>query len=92
MTKIKIEQLIWDAFNLEHIKKHKVTKEEVEEVVQTVKTHKYVKEGRILLMGRTGKRIVSVIVSKETENRYYPITARDAAKKERRQFYESEKK
>jgi uncharacterized DUF497 family protein len=75
MTKIKISQLIWDEWNTEHIKKHKI-----------------VKYGRILLIGRINKRILSIIVAQEEKNTYYVVTARDAAKKERVQFYEKENK
>ena len=40
MTKIKIEQLIWDEWNKEHIKKHKVAVSEVEEAVQNINAHR----------------------------------------------------
>ena len=33
MTKIIVKQLVWDEWNLEHIKKHQVTKEEINELV-----------------------------------------------------------
>lgn len=92
MTKIKISQLIWDDWNKEHIKKHKVTIAEVEEAIGNVTTHKIVKNGRVLLIGRVNKRILSVIVAQEEENTYYVVTARDAATKERKQFYEKENK
>lgn len=92
MAKIKIEQLIWDEWNVEHIKKHNVTQKEIEEAVVSVVTHKKGYSRRILLIGRTGTRIVSVVISKETMDRYYIVTARDADKKERKLVYEKEKK
>lgn len=88
----KITQLVWDEWNKEHIKKHSVTIAEVEESVQRAAAHKIVKNGRRLLIGRAGTRIISVILSQETEKQYYVVTARDAAKKERRQVYEKENK
>ena len=92
MTKIKISQLVWDSWNKEHIKKHNVTVIEVEKAILHVKTHRIVKNGRILLIGRINDRILSVIIAQEENNTYYIVTARDAAKKERRQFYEKENK
>ena len=92
MTKIKISQLIWDNWNKEHIKKHNVTIADVEEAIQNVKTHKLVKHGRILLIGRVNKRVLSVIIDQEEKHTYYIVTARDATKKERRQFDEKENK
>jgi uncharacterized DUF497 family protein len=92
MTKIKVSQLIWDRWNTEHIKKHNVTKAEVEKAVANAKTHMLVKQGRILLIGRVGKRILSVILNQEEKHSYYVVTARDAAKKERGQLYGKEEK
>jgi len=90
MTKIILEQLIWDDWNTGHIKKHKVTRAEVEEAIQRVKTHEEVKNGRFLLIGRAGSRLLSVILSQEEGNKYYVVTARDAARKERKHFYEED--
>lgn len=92
MIKIKIEQLLWDEFNIEHIKKHNVTRVEVEEAVQNIKTHREGYSGRIFLIGRTRKRILAILVALEENKQYYPITARDADKKERRLLYENENK
>lgn len=92
MTEIKIEQLVWDEWNVKHIKKHNVTQKEIEEAVTSVITHKKGYSERILLIGRTGTRIVSVVVKKERTGYYYIVTARDADKKERRLVYEKEKR
>ncbi len=35
MTKIKIESIIWDEWNVAHIAKHKIVIEEVEQVLQS---------------------------------------------------------
>ena len=92
MTKIRIEQLIWDEFNTEHIKKHHVTKEVVEEAIQNINTHKEGYSGRIILIGRVGKRILAILVAPEENKKYYPVTVRDADKKERKLLYDNEKK
>jgi uncharacterized DUF497 family protein len=88
----KITSLVWDNYNKEHIKKHNVTVREVEKAVQSAKTHKKVKNGRFLLIGRTGTRILSIILVQETKKTYFVVTARDAARKERILFYEKENK
>ena len=83
MTEIKIEQIVWDEWNVKHINKHNVTQEEVEEVVTTIITHKKGYSGWILLIGRT--RIVSVVVKRDRTGSYYVVTARDADEKEKSQ-------
>lgn len=48
MTKIKINQLIWDEWNREHIKKHNVTPQQVEEALLKVVAHKRGYGGRVV--------------------------------------------
>ena len=62
MTEIKIEQIVWDEWNVKHINKHNVTQEEVEEVVTTIITHKKGYSGRVLLIG--------IAVQKQTGENY----------------------
>lgn len=92
MTRIVIKKLVWDKYNIEHIKKHGVVQDEVEEIAKGIITHKKVKLGRYSIFGRVGSRILTVIINRKETGVYYPITARDAAKKERRKIYEKEKK
>jgi len=40
MTKIKVRKLIWDSYNLEHIKKHAVRVNEVYFAVNNLAYHK----------------------------------------------------
>ena len=91
MTRIRIKKLIWDEFNTGHIKKHNVSQKEVEHVVKNIITHKKAKSGRYLIIGRTGSRIISIAVSRNEVGIYYPVTARDSDKKERKLVYEKEK-
>lgn len=90
MTRIKIKELVWDDFNREHIKKHNVTVEEAEVAVKNLIAHKRAKKGKYLALGRSGSRILAII-GKEKTGIYYPATARDADKPERRIVYEKEK-
>ena len=90
MTKIKISQLIWDEWNTEHIKKHNVTITEVKEAIQNINAHRKGYAGRILLIGRAGKRTLAIVVAPKENSKYYPVTVRDADKKERRLVHDNE--
>ncbi|MDP3973980.1 MAG: hypothetical protein Q8P92_04060 [Candidatus Daviesbacteria bacterium] len=92
MTRIKIKKLVWDEWNIEHIKKHNVIQSEVEEISKNIIIHKKVKLGRYSIFGRVSSRILTVIINRKASGIYYPVTARDAAKKERRKLYEKEKR
>ncbi len=85
MVKIRVtkKDLIWDEKNVQHIARHNLNRAEVEKVLdgQYKSTRTY--EGRIMLIGKSDSRIVSIVLAKEVGG-YYPITARDASKKERR--------
>ncbi len=92
MTRIVVKKLIWDERNVKHIKKHNVTASEVESTARNTIVHKKAKQGRYLIIGRVGSRILTVIVDRKGVGIYYLVTARDAAKKERRNVYAKEKK
>ncbi len=92
MTRIVVKKLIWDERNVEHIKKHNVTVDEVGSVAKSTLAHRKAKKGRYLIIGRAGKRILSVVLSRQGVGIYYLVTARDADKRERRILYEKEKK
>lgn len=91
MTRIVIKEIIWDEWNINHIKKHSVDPSEVLEATKKVLVHKKVKNGRYLVVGRVGKRMLALILKREKTGVYYLVTARDAAKKEREKAYEKEK-
>lgn len=92
MTDIRLKQLIWDNWNINHIKKHNVTVKEAEEAVSNILAHRMGYGRKIILIGRSGKRLLAMIMAHEQENKYYVVTARDADKKERRLVYEKEGK
>lgn len=91
MTRIVIKKFIWTEYNQEHIKKHKVTKEEIEKVGKDFIYHRKTHAGRYLAVGRVGTRIVTLVINRELQGHYYLVTARDASKKERKDLYEKEK-
>jgi len=92
MTRIVIKQLIFDKFNLNHIKKHRVTPWEIQVVGKKIIYHKRTYKGRYLIIGRSGKRLIAMVLKRLDIGKYYLITARDAGKKERRIVYEKENK
>ena len=92
MTQIVVEKLIWNEYNRKHIRKHKVTEQETETVGQRIIYHKKSYSGRYLIVGRSGTRLLAVVIRRIAAKNYLVVTARDASKKERRKVYEIEKK
>lgn len=82
---ITITQLIWDDWNIEHIARHDVVPEEVERSLSDPDAlFLKAKEGRVMVLGRTEKRLLTIVLNaQETNGVYYVITARDMSKKER---------
>ena len=93
MTRIVIKELIWDETgNLRHIRKHNVTRVEVEEAGKNLIYHRKVKRKLFLAVGRSGKRLITIIIKWKQIGKYYVVTARDSSKKERKDVYEKENK
>lgn len=90
MTGIKVKTLIWNDFNIEHIKKHKVTKKEVEIAISNITYYEKADKDRYKAVGRSGKRILSVIINRDEKTTYYVVTARDSSKKEKQKLYDKE--
>lgn len=82
---IKIRKLIWDDWNVEHIKEHKVSVDEVEEVCQKAEKSLKTYQRRLIVLGKTKKkRFLTIVLTPKTKNKYYVVTARDASRKERK--------
>jgi len=82
---VQIKQLVWDNWNVGHIRRHKVDTREVEEAcrlaLKTLKTY----QGRLMILGKTKKgRLLTVVIAPISQNKHYVVTARDMSKKERR--------
>ncbi len=95
MIEIKIKKLVWDKWNLEHIKKHDVRREEVEEAVLNRIEVKHSYNERFLIAGKIANgRMITVILSLERNDEYYVVSARDTSRSERRtiKIYEKCKK
>ncbi len=80
-----IRNLIWDDWNLDHIKKHSVLVTGVEQSLRD----KYVvfiagHSRRVLSLGRADERLITTVLERQGDSQdYYVVTARDMAKKER---------
>lgn len=86
---MKIDELIFNERNIEHIARHNVLPEEVKEVVEGKILPLEAKLGRIMIIGKTkAGRSLAVILEKVKGNVYFPVTARDADRKERRMYQE----
>lgn len=93
MTRIVIRELIWhETGNLRHIRKHNITKDEVEDAGKNLIYHKRGKRELYLAIGRSGKRLITIIILWKATGKYYVVTARDSSKKERKDAYEKENK
>ena len=88
-----IRHLTWDDWNVAHIARHEVTRDEVGEVWHS---DYIVREGynsRIMLIGpTTTDRILAVVLESEGDGIYYVVTARPADRKERRTYREEQRK
>lgn len=91
MTSIKVKTIIWDRWNTDHIKKHRVLIREVEEAGQNIIYHRKSEKNRFLAVGRSGTRMLTLIIRRLESTKYFLVTARDASKKERNIVYEKDK-
>ena len=91
MTRIIVKELVWDEWNKSHISKHNVTEGEAAEAGKNLIYHRRSYDQRYLAIGRSDKRLITLIISRKGKGRYYLVTARDSDKNERRKVYEKEK-
>lgn len=84
---MNIKRLRWNEWNIEHIQRHRISQDEVEEVCYS--RHFAVKSGRskMALWGQTADgRYLLVILVVEEYGDFYPISARDMEEKEKRNY------
>ena len=90
---LTIRRLIWDAWNVAHIARHHVIPEEVEEVChgQPITSQTY--KGRLRVVGPTRRNRMLTVILAPTDNEgvYYPVTARPADRKERRNYEQQQR-
>ncbi|WP_290898921.1 BrnT family toxin [Ferroglobus sp.] len=78
--------LVWDDWNVDHIAKHGVSVEEVEEAVKDSRKVIWKHRGRYVMIASAHGRILFIVLEKiiGEKNSYYVITARDATNSEKR--------
>lgn len=90
---MKIKRLRWNEWNIEHIQRHGVSQNEVEEVCYS--KHFAIKSGRgkMALWGQTvdGRYLLVILVIEEYGD-FYPISARGMEEKEKRNYKKWTKK
>ena len=83
-----IRHLIWDDWNVAHIARHEVTRDEVEEACRGQPVISETYKGRLRVVGptRSGRMLTVILSPEDDEGVYYPVTARSADRKERRNY------
>jgi uncharacterized DUF497 family protein len=84
-------RLLWDDAAIEHIARHRVETWEVEEALsdkQRKPSHAYRKgkERRVAYLGKTDEGRILFIVLAFTHRGLYPVTAREASKREKQSY------
>lgn len=86
-----VTKLIWDTWNVDHIARHSVMPDEVEEVCKKSFFASQTYERRIRIIGKTRSgKILTIILAPKGRNEYYPVTARSASHSEQRIYIEKE--
>lgn len=84
-SKYRKFNIVWDKWNLEHIKKHNVSKYEVEIFFKNKNLLVESYKGRLIIIGKTKRgRLLTTILSFEKQKDAYIVSARDSSKKERK--------
>ena len=83
-----VRRLIWDTWNITHIARHDVIPEEVEEVCHGQPSTSQTYKGRLRVVGptRSHRMLTVMLAPTEEPGVYYPVTARPADRKERRNY------
>ena len=93
MKELSILGLVWDSFNESHIwERHQLTRAEVEEVAYGPAENLYARHtygSRFFVIGpKADRRLMVLILAPKGPGKYYPVSARPADRKERREYRE----
>jgi len=84
---VRIRYLDWDHHNIEHIRRHHVSPQEVEEVCKGRFWFRRGRDRRHLFFGQTYAGRYLFLVMREVEKGVFrPITARDMTERERQTY------
>lgn len=90
---VKIDKIIWDEWNVEHIARHGVVPSEVEELLHGSYILRESYRGRLKIVGRTKNgRFLAIAVHEDFENSFYLVTARDADLEEQTDYLDEKRK
>jgi len=82
-----IHELLFDEWNEDHIVRHQIIPEEVEEICLSDPFVSKTRQSRLRVIGQTDAgRYLTVILAPQGQGVYYPVTARDATHAERRLY------
>ncbi len=88
MSDTRIDYLVWDEWNRDHIEKHGVLPEAAEEVIRSSPFVRETYKGRLLVVGlTTSDRFLAVVVSPVSgrDTTFYVVSARPASRRDRRE-------
>ncbi len=86
---MRINELLWDDENVEHIAAHHVEIDEVEDVCYGRNLIERAGSGKHAILGQTNEgRYLFIVVARREPGRFRIITARDMTPAERRRFAE----
>lgn len=92
MKTVKGINLVWDEWNREHIKKHKISEVEVNQAFKAKEVVLESYKSRLITVGRTKKgRLLTIVLSFEKQKNAYMVSARDSSKKERKIYNDKNK-
>ena len=84
---MRIDELIFNEKNIEHIARHNVLPDEVKQIIEGKTLFLNAKFYRVMAIGQTKKgRSLAVILEKVKDHTYFVVTARDADRKERKMY------
>ena len=84
---MRIEEFEWNNWNIEHIAKHAVSSQEVEEACYRRPLIKKSKDGLYLVYGQTYTgRYLLIVLKYKSQSLVYVITAREMTRSEQKLF------
>lgn len=86
---LSIRRLVWTDWNREHIARHEVNPDEVEQACHSDHIFFESYKGRLILIGPTlAERMLAVILEPIGDDVHFVVTARSADRRERRIYRE----
>ncbi len=87
---LRIEDLIWEERNTDHIALHGITRDEVEEVCYSATLFKRGRNQLLEAYGQTEDgRYLVVFLARRGKGAFYPVTARDMNDRERKTMHKA---